>query len=249
METLFTFLRTLLSIISPARKRPKITIRSSEALYTTPSKVLGEQEMKSSIIIDDKEISIAWDKVVTYKTNPEWGLPEDNMKKRNSHRGVRSVVVHWDGCLDSEMCHRVITNRGLSVHFCIDTDGTIIQLMDANDIAWHARGVNTQSVGIEVANPVFLKYQDKENPRPIWKADKVHRREVPDRLGFYPVQEEALRALVQTLCGYYSLPIITPSWKGTIKDPQKFKGVLGHFHISTNKTDPLGFDFSKLFKK
>jgi len=205
--------------------------------------------MKSSIIIDDKEIPVEWDKVVTFKEEPKWSLPEDNMRMRTSRRRVRSVVVHWDGCLDSEMCHRVIKNRGLSVHFCIDTDGTIIQLMDANDIAWHARGVNTQSVGIEVANPVYLKYQDKDKPRPLWRAEKVHGVERSERLGFYPEQEAALRALVGTLCAHYSLPIVTPSWKGVIKDPQKFKGVLGHYHISSNKTDPLGFDFSKLFKK
>lgn len=37
----------------------------------------------------------------------------------------------------------------ISVHFVIDRDGTVYQLVNINDTAYHARGVNTTSVGIE----------------------------------------------------------------------------------------------------
>ena len=55
----------------------------------------GEQEMKSSIIVDNKKVPVEWDNVVTFEDSPEWALPDDNMKKRSTVRRVRSVVVHW----------------------------------------------------------------------------------------------------------------------------------------------------------
>jgi N-acetyl-anhydromuramyl-L-alanine amidase AmpD len=45
----------------------------------------------------------------------------------------------------SKKPHRV------SAHFVIDRDGTVYQLVDLNDTAWHASTVNARSVGIEHA--------------------------------------------------------------------------------------------------
>ncbi len=39
----------------------------------------------------------------------------------------------------------------VSAHFVIDRDGTVYQLLDLNDTAWHASMVNSRSVGIEHA--------------------------------------------------------------------------------------------------
>ena len=39
----------------------------------------------------------------------------------------------------------------VSAHFVIDRDGTVYQLVDLNDTAWHASTVNSKSVGIEHA--------------------------------------------------------------------------------------------------
>ena len=44
---------------------------------------------------------------------------------------VKQFVVHHDGCSTSDMCFSVLQNeRGLSVHFMIDNDGTIYQTID-----------------------------------------------------------------------------------------------------------------------
>jgi len=42
----------------------------------------------------------------------------------------------------------VFPNR-VSAHFVIDRDGTVYQLVDCNDTAWHASAVNSISIGIE----------------------------------------------------------------------------------------------------
>ena len=38
----------------------------------------------------------------------------------------------------------------LSAHYLIKSDGLIIQCRDDNQVAWHAKGFNTGSIGIEV---------------------------------------------------------------------------------------------------
>ena len=49
---------------------------------------------------------------------------------------VRQFVIHHDGCMDSRSCFQVLHNeRGLSVHFLIDNDGTIFQTLDLVDCA------------------------------------------------------------------------------------------------------------------
>ena len=67
---------------------------------------------------------------------------------------IRQFVLHHDGCMDSKMCFHVLHNeRGLSVHFLIDNDGTIYQTLDLRHKAHHATTANDVSVGVEIAHP------------------------------------------------------------------------------------------------
>ena len=76
---------------------------------------------------------------------------------------VSIVVLHYTGMPTAEaaldkMCS---ADGGVSAHYCIVEDGTIYQLVDEEQRAWHAgksywRGisdVNSASVGIEIVNP------------------------------------------------------------------------------------------------
>lgn len=66
---------------------------------------------------------------------------------------VDLFVIHYDVCGTSRTCFRVLHDqRGLSVHFMLDIDGTIYQTLDAKERAWHAGTSNDRSVGIEIAN-------------------------------------------------------------------------------------------------
>ncbi|MBI5362859.1 MAG: N-acetylmuramoyl-L-alanine amidase [Planctomycetes bacterium] len=65
---------------------------------------------------------------------------------------VDQFVLHYDVCGVSRTCHKVLRDRGLSVHFLLDVDGTIYQTMDLADTAWHATKSNPRSVGVEIAN-------------------------------------------------------------------------------------------------
>jgi N-acetylmuramoyl-L-alanine amidase len=66
---------------------------------------------------------------------------------------VDQFVLHYDVAGTSRTCFRVLHDqRGLSVHFLLDVDGTIYQTLDVKERAWHATIANDRSVGIEIAH-------------------------------------------------------------------------------------------------
>jgi N-acetylmuramoyl-L-alanine amidase len=66
---------------------------------------------------------------------------------------VDQFVVHFDVCGCSKKCFEVLhDDRGLSVQFMLDVDGTIYQTLDLKEGAWHATKANGRSIGIEIAN-------------------------------------------------------------------------------------------------
>jgi N-acetylmuramoyl-L-alanine amidase len=67
-------------------------------------------------------------------------------------RGVDQFVLHYDGSGLSKLCFEALQQRGLSVHFLLDVDGTIYQTLDLQEHAWHATTSNDRSIGIEIAN-------------------------------------------------------------------------------------------------
>ena len=71
-------------------------------------------------------------------------------------RSIGVVVMHTmeiaerkDG---AEICARWFRSpvSKVSAHYCVDAD-TVIQCVREKDIAWHARGGNTSSIGVELA--------------------------------------------------------------------------------------------------
>lgn len=68
-------------------------------------------------------------------------------------RHVDQFVLHYDASGVSRQCFRTLHDeRGLSIHFLLDLDGTIYQTLDVQERAWHATKANDRSVGIEIAN-------------------------------------------------------------------------------------------------
>ncbi|WP_435011715.1 N-acetylmuramoyl-L-alanine amidase [Tundrisphaera lichenicola] len=66
---------------------------------------------------------------------------------------VDQFVIHFDACGTSQKCFEVLHDqRGLSVQFMLDLDGTIYQTLDLKEGAWHATKANGRSIGIEIAN-------------------------------------------------------------------------------------------------
>jgi N-acetyl-anhydromuramyl-L-alanine amidase AmpD len=71
-------------------------------------------------------------------------------------RDVTTVVIHTmeiterDGAAESCAKWFADSDSEVSAHYCVDAD-TTIQCVREDDIAWHARGGNANSIGIELA--------------------------------------------------------------------------------------------------
>ena len=87
---------------------------------------------------------------------------------------IDQFVLHYDVAGLSRTCFKVLHDqRGLSVHFLLDLDGTIYQTCDVKERTWHATRSNDRSVGIEIANmgaytniaPLAEWYETDENGR------------------------------------------------------------------------------------
>lgn len=209
------------------------------------------------IICNGIQVPINWKKVLTYEDSGGLKLTS-GYRRHSGKRDVKYFVNHWDVCLNSETCVKVLRKRGISVHFCIDNDGTIYQIMDANDIAYHAGGSrwNADSIGVEITNAYYPKYQSwyKKNgygERPVWSDKEVHGRKLGNFLGFYDVQLDALKALWKSIHNAYDIPLISPENKTTVDPPTskgKFRGFINHYHLKKSKIDCAGLDIEELLK-
>jgi N-acetyl-anhydromuramyl-L-alanine amidase AmpD len=203
-----------------------------------------------------------------------WDLP-------TLQRCIDQLILHYDVAGTSRQCFRVLhDNRGLSVHFLLDLDGTLYQTLDVKERARHASGANDRSIGVEIAN-IGAYPPDATAPLNEWYQQDTNgtRITIPTRFGdgalrtasfigrparmeavtntihgqplvqydFTPEQYKALAHLTAALCRV--LPQIkcdaprdatgsVPAEKLPNEQLTAFQGVLGHYHLTNNKTDP-----------
>jgi len=208
---------------------------------------------ESKILINGKKHSIGWHKVKL------------DLMPANCYRSVRTprkphvIVTHFDVCTSAESCKRVLEKRGISTHFAIDNDGTIIQLVDTNHIAWHAKSANKYAIGIDISSAYYTKYFNTYTkkglpPRPIITDSVVHGRHLDAHLGYYPEQIQAYKVLVRYLCKVYNIPLDYPKdEKGNLsttvdKDAakNKFRGIVNHYNLTRNKIDTVGLKIDEI---
>ena len=173
-------------------------------------------------------------------------------------KSVRQFVIHLDGCKDANMCYTVLHNqRGLSVHFMVDNDGTIYQTLDLADCAFHAGGVNEVSVGVELQN----RGDARRFPNYKWYTGKNAREVVTCRVhgylfkayAFTDGQYKAMIAISRAMNEILNMPLVSPQTDGApvlglISQPRRFAGFLGHYHIERQKWDPGPWDFQRMFR-
>lgn len=206
-------------------------------------------------------------------------------------RTVTQFVIHYDVCGTSRTCFQVLHDqRGLSVHFLLDIDGTIYQTLDVKERAWHAGEANDRSVGVEIAN-IGAYPAGKPSPLDQWyKKDAAGRVRIviPSRLGDggvrtpgfvgRPARPDRIHGMIQgteyemydlTTPQYESLAHLTAALctvlprircdyprngqgelvRGALTGERlaAYRGLLGHFHVTTNKIDPgPAFDWERV---
>ena len=212
-----------------------------------------EEPNQNKVLINGVNASIGWDKVKIDL------LPTKCYRKSRKLRKPTMIVTHWDVCSSASSCKRVLEKRGISTHFVIDNDGTIVQLVDTNNIAWHAKGANNNSIGIDISSAYYLKYQDKYEAaglgkRPVLTDSVVHGHKLKPHMGYYKAQLQAYEVLVDFLTSYYDIPLAYPMNEdqslrtGVCPDAVRgnFKGVLNHYNLTRNKIDTAGLKLDEI---
>ena len=197
-------------------------------------------------------------------------IEADGLRLTSGYRTVRekrkvtNFVCHWDVCLSSESCFKVLKNRGISVHFAIDNDGTIYQFMDCNHIAWHAGSSkwNNNSVGVEIANAYYPKHQGWYKSkgfgeRPLWENKRFMAQPLNLSWAFTMFSFKALQALMKAMNKAYHIPFVCPTApNGTTSTVDaktaasgRFNGFISHYHLKRTKIDCAGLDLKQLLEE
>lgn len=246
----------------PATHRRIYNERISNIDEYEPS-IVDEKE-ENFIVHQGNFIPIQWPKVVLWSEAGGLKIDRGGYTPYFEKRKINMFVNHWDVCLDSKTCAKVLNKRKISVHFCIDNDGTIYQLLDTNHAAWHGglKKVNHRSVGVEIANAYYPKYQSWYErkgfgQRPMMEDAVVHGKNLKPFTWFYPQQIEALKALWKAMhegIGIeYNCPLDDLGNTSTTTDRRvssgTFKGIVSHYHVTRKKIDCAGLDIQKLIKE
>jgi N-acetyl-anhydromuramyl-L-alanine amidase AmpD len=193
-------------------------------------------------IIDGRSrIPVSWGRVETESMR----LPR-HCYRQGRAQDVSQIIMHH-GAFSAAHAWDVLRNRSLSYHICIDSDGTIYQMVDLADTAWHAGSANGRSVGICLANPSDIKWRDHPTQagRPV-STSPVHGVMV-EHLDFFPIQAQAAKSLVRAIAHHYEMPLTVPPVTGALtEDDQTIYTVIGHYHLGTRKIDPVGLNFEEL---
>jgi N-acetylmuramoyl-L-alanine amidase len=177
---------------------------------------------------------------------------------------VKQFVIHHDGCSTADMCFNVLQNeRGLSVHFLLDNDGTIYQTIDLGLMAYHASEWNVGSIGIELCN----RGDAKKEPNYYSSGRFGGKRDVkPCKINnntilafdYTRAQYESFVRLCRALTRLLpNLPAEFPQSSPGVQTWDTlpygatfgFSGYIGHYHLTNQKWDPGPFDFKDFCRK
>ena len=210
-----------------------------------------EETTENFLLINGKHVPINWDTKIDL-------IKPGAFRKSRGVRKPNMIVTHWDVCTSAAKCKYVLEARNISTHFCIDNDGVIYQYLDTNDIGWHAGGVNNKSIGVDFSNAYYTKYNKIYKKkgfaeRPILNDSYVHGRKLKPHLGYYTVQIEAYKKLIEVLCEHYNIPLAVPEEENQLMTgvhngaaKGKFNGVVCHYHLTRKKIDCAGLELKKI---
>lgn len=182
-----------------------------------------------------------------------------NMEKLK--KVVWQFALHHSGLYRSRDTYETLQQRGLSVHFICDDDGTLYQCLDVRERAYHIGTNNAMSVGVEIdSRAVAGRYPDaydevhqrkyKVGPRRV-VLDTIHGMKMKG-FDYSDAQYATLIKLGKVLVEIF--PLIKPDFardsagdiiKTELADPKNHHGLICHYQVTKKKIDPISFDFER----
>lgn len=199
--------------------------------------------------------------VVSYVDDPAFSFVDARKQTSKLHyldnrqgNEVSQILLHHDGMNSAAGCFGVLAQRGLGTHIIIDKDGRVFQTLNLAFAAFHAKGHNLQSIGIDLNNPV-VPGRRRGNPA---RRGGVFRGMINGAMhasmGYTNAQYESLIAVLRGLSNHF--PLLRNLRAPTAADGRvrqnrlaktDFVGLLGHQHVSATKWDPgPGFDWDRV---
>lgn len=186
----------------------------------------------------------------------EHGMQHEIGEGHNKRRKkvIDLFVLHWTGGEGSpQTMHRVLEKRDLGVEFMVDREGVIWQFADPIEVDTADAGyINPRSVGVEITN-----YGHRRKAHQIPRKGRDRETYITTMRGrkrrfarFYEPQILAAMDLCDALvaCNHPGMQIprcIPRDDEGCIltetmrpREVRNYSGIIGHFHISKNKSDP-----------
>ncbi|MCB0806230.1 MAG: N-acetylmuramoyl-L-alanine amidase [Bacteroidales bacterium] len=161
-----------------------------------------------------------------------------------------TIIIHYTAGPSAESSVNTFKVKAseVSAHLVVDFDGSVVQMVDFDTIAWHAGRsafqdrvkLNRYSIGIEIVNPGILKkVGDKYQAwyGKLYDASEVieaiHRNETSPRF-WYVYREEQINAVME-ICRL-------------LKETYNIKYILGHEEVSPGRKQDPGpaFPLNKL---
>ncbi len=92
-----------------------------------------------------------------------------------------AVVLHYTAGYTEPQCWKILKNRGISVHNCIERNGNVFEYVSEKNRTWHAgygswagvNNMNHHSLGIEIVNFGWGEGEfDGTSPHSVYRWDK-----------------------------------------------------------------------------
>ncbi len=142
----------------------------------------------------------------------------DNYGCNRDFKKVKYIVLH-EGARTAKQTIAVLKKRGLSTHYVIGRDGEVIQTMGIEKTAYHAAGINSYSIGIDLANSCGASYEI------------VKSREKSSKCTWTDEQYKSLNILLRTLTSFTNVPF----------DDDHIIG-----HCAIGHADPRNLDWNRI---
>lgn len=149
----------------------------------------------------------------------------------------RFVVGHWVGAESkADRVYRTLVQRGLSVHYVNEADGTLVQMAHHTDRCAHAGSRGNVGIGVENVSPGFPKL-DKKASRSVVDGH-AHGRPFK-ACAFTDAQLASYVALCERLAAEFGWPRQVPNTDRVLTNAElaRFSGAVEHLHLTMRKVD------------
>lgn len=244
----------------------KFDIGTRVVLWDEPNGLNGYNTAKIITKTQNRKTGKTIKSIVSGKRYGKRSLTDPDLRKLKGI--ITQFFLHHSGLYRSKDTFNVLHNqRGLSVHFILDDDGTLYQCLDLKEKAFHGGKNNKMSIGIEIDSRANAdRFPDAYDEAHCKKYNVEPRKKRIDCINGvwirgYEYTDKQYQTLIRLgIClenifpELYrkdfplSISLDKEIIKGTINFPTEHRGFIAHYHTKKSKIDPISFDHLRFLR-